>query len=115
MFYYLPELELCQFWNEVALLDQLGTEHITILVDYLMQTKYDAATPIPSIELRKVNTSCSGASPSQTALYFVGSAGAIQGKEDPGTGTTPLPGGIRRGFRGVSGSLYLSGYSLSPV
>ena len=33
------------------------------------------------------------------------SAGAIRGREDPGTGTTPLPGVIRRGFRGVPEAL----------
>ena len=29
----------------------------------------------------------------------------IRGREDPGTGTTPLPGVIRRGFRGVPEAL----------
>ena len=33
------------------------------------------------------------------------STGAIRGRRDPGTGTTPLPGVIRRGFRGIPEAL----------
>ncbi|KAH6692795.1 hypothetical protein BKA61DRAFT_499673 [Leptodontidium sp. MPI-SDFR-AT-0119] len=43
LFHYLPELESCQIWNEIAPLDQLGSEHIRLLVDYLKQT-YETTT-----------------------------------------------------------------------
>ncbi|KAG4428231.1 hypothetical protein IFR05_016287 [Cadophora sp. M221] len=43
LFHYLPELESCQIWNEIAPLDQLGSEHIRLLVDYLKQI-YETTT-----------------------------------------------------------------------
>ena len=43
---------------------------------------------------------------SKRSFAGVGPQEPYDGREDPGTGTTPLPGGIRRGFRGVS-NLYI--------